>query len=184
MLEVEVKLKVDNSSVLAKLSEQKFEKGTTEYEKDVYFNSDKFELKAQDKALRIREHRNLETGEHDFVMNYKGPKLDNISMTREETEFVVPDYETGESLLNGLGFFAAGTVEKVRTHYTRGKTTCCLDKVTCLGEFLEVEIMAEDKDYDNAIREIEDLLEALGLKMSDSIRNSYLSMVMKQTDLK
>ena len=115
-------------------------------------------------------------------MNYKGPKLDNITMTREETEFVIPDYETGERLFNGLGFYAAGIVEKTRIHYTRGKTTCCLDKVTGLGEFLEIEIMAENKDYDDAIREIEALLQILGLKMSDSIRNSYLSMVMKQAD--
>lgn len=177
MLEVEVKIKVCLKDVMTKLSELGFVKGSVEYEKDVYFNSDNYDLKAADKALRIRQHRNKLTGKQNFVMNFKGPKVDETTMTREETEFDIPDFEHGEKLFNGLGFYAAGVVEKNRIHYSKGKITCCLDTVTGLGEFLEIEILAEDKDYDKAVEIIKDLLSKLGLNMEDTIRHSYLSML-------
>jgi len=100
-------------------------------------------------------------------------------MTRKETEFTIPSFIEGESLLNGLGYFAAGRVEKERTHYAKDNITCCLDTVTNLGEFLEIEIIAGEEEYDLAICKINDLLNKLGLRMEDTIRHSYLSMLME-----
>ena len=177
MLEVEVKVKtkLDKAEIL--LQNLNFTKGTTVYEKDTYYNSKQLDLKEADKALRIREHRDIDLKDTIFILNFKGPKIDTTTMTREESEFEVPNFETCEKMLNGLGFFATGNVEKTRIHYKKDNVTCCLDSVTNLGEFLEIEIMAEESEYDVAISKIKDLLGKLGLGMSDTIRKSYLSML-------
>lgn len=177
MLEVEVKVKADLDIVISKLEELGYTRGTTVYEKDVYYNSEFKNLKSEDKALRIREYRDLVSGSDRFVLNFKGPKIDSISMSRAETEFEIPSFEAGEEILNGLGFYEAGRVEKTRTYYNLGRTECCLDRVTNLGEFLEIEIMAEESDYQGAMAEIESLMNKLGLYMKDSIKTSYLSML-------
>lgn len=177
MLEVEVKVKTELDKVEIILQNLDFAKGTTVYEKDAYFNSKQLNLKEADKALRIREHRDIDSEVTTFVLNYKGPKLDDSTMTREETEFEVPTFEDGEKVLNGLGFFVAGNVEKTRIHYKKDNVTCCLDSVINLGEFLEIEIMADESEYDAAISKIKELLDKLGLDMSHTIRESYLSML-------
>ncbi len=176
MLEVEIKIRVDIEDTINKLVAIGFARGTTVYEYDTYYNG-LVDLKAADKALRIREHRDVDTGVTKYVLNYKGPKIDDVTMTREETQFTVPTFRHGEIVLNGLGYEAAGCVEKTRIHYKKDDLTCCLDSVTDLGDFLEVEIMADDTGYEAAVSKIEDLLKALGLSMEDTIRHSYLSML-------
>lgn len=176
-LEIEVKVKIPHQKVIGCLKALGFSQTTTVYEKDTYFNSSSYDLKVADKALRIREHRNLDTDKSEYTLNFKGPKLDDTTMTREETEFEIPSYAHGERLFNGLGFFAAGGVEKTRMQYTKGEITCCLDNVTGLGEFLEIEIVAPESRYDASIEKINALLQELGLSMDDTIRHSYLSMI-------
>jgi len=203
MLEVEVKVKTDTATIVPRLLEMGFVQGTSEYERDSYFNGEKIDLKAEDKALRIRESRScapdsLERapgsaghalyyppdtvqGQNSscsrYVMNYKGPKIDNSTMTRAETEFEIPSFEAGKNMLSGLGFHIAGVVEKTRVHYMKDEITCCLDTVTDLGEFLEIEIIAEEAEYENAMLRISDLLLKLGLSMEDTVRESYLCML-------
>ena len=204
MIEAEIKIKISNkNSIVYLLTEFGYCKDTAEYELDQYYNSTTYNLKSKDMALRIREHRLLsidcetddvgmihnqnflgeclstESEAHPhFTLNYKGPKLDDKTMTREEVEFEIPSYEAGNALLNGLGFKAAGRVEKVRTHYTKDDITCCIDSVTGLGDFLEIEILTDEDKYQNALDRIETLLGELGYTMQDTVRKSYLSMLM------
>lgn len=177
MLEVEVKVKVDIVRIEPQLKALGFIKGSSVYERDSYFNGTHKDLKEEDKALRIREYRNLDTDKTKYIINFKGPKKDDITMTREETEFEIPSYEHGEIMLNGLGFYVAGGVEKVRTYYNIGNLTCCLDRVTNLGEFMELEIMAEEFEYDDAINNIKGILSSLNLDISQTIRESYLCLL-------
>lgn len=179
MLEVEVKIKLDDfDGVITKLVELGYQKGTTVYEYDNYYNSKYYDLKEADKALRIRKHLNVETGAVKYVLNYKGPKCDDYTMTREEYQFEVPSLELGESIINGLGYHVAGNVEKTRIHYVKDGIKICLDEVTNLGKYMELEVMAGDESgYDEAISIINDILLSLGYSMSDSIRKSYLSMI-------
>ena len=56
--------------------------------------------------------------------------------------------------------------------------TACVDQVTGLGDFLELEIIVEDETRrEAALREIEILLGKLGYTMQDTTRTSYLSMI-------
>ena len=98
-------------------------------------------------------------------------------MTREETQFEVSSFEAGRIVLNGLEFYPAGEVEKIRVHYLKEDITCCLDTVTGLGDFFEIEVMVEESGYDEAIARINDLLQELGLSMEDTVRESYLCML-------
>jgi len=177
MLEVEVKIKINHEIIVGKLEGLGYVKGTTVYEKDTYYNSAYLDLKREDKALRIREHRDVDTNVTKYVLNYKGPKIDDITMTRDETQFEVPSFEHGNKVINGLGFFEAGKVEKVRIHYELDGIRCCLDKVTDLGDFLEIEIMAKEDEYDQAVNQIKELLYSLSLDIKDTICHSYLSML-------
>ena len=177
MLEVEVKIKIDIEAVEPALSSLGYRRGTTVYEYDRYFNGRQLDLKQADKALRIREHKDVDSGEVKYVLNFKGPKLDDSTMTREETQFEVPSMEACITVLNGLDFYEAGNVEKTRIHYVKDDITCCLDRVTALGDFLEVEIMADEEHYEDAVSRIEALLKQLGLEMDNTIRKSYLSML-------
>ena len=179
MLEVEVKVKVDDfGPVEEQLQKLAFARSAPIIEEDVYFNSDRYDLKEADKALRIRMHKFPETGKSDFILNYKGPKKDDTTMTRQETQFKVPGYDVTRELLEGLGYKPASKVIKTRVHYTNGDVTCCLDDVTWLGKFLEIEIMTDEQGYDDAVSRIRNLLDVLGFKMEDTIRQSYLTMVM------
>lgn len=183
MIEVEVKIRVSHNDICKKIALLGFEKVSKEYEKDVYYNGRVIDLKAEDKALRIREYRNAENDISHFIMNYKDARLDESTMTRPETEFEIPDFEKGNELLNGIGFFPKGEVEKTRISYKKENITICLDNVTGLGEFIEVEVMTPDESgYDMAMGKINELLKELGLKAKDSISNSYLSMLMGIND--
>lgn len=174
MLEVEVKVKIDNQNIEAKLIELGFKRGVKAIESDTYFNGNCKDLKAEDKALRIRETRAGDISE--ITLNYKGPKVDDKTMTREEIEFNVP-LEDGFKLLAGLGYKPAGEVIKERQTFILDECTCCLDNVKDLGEFLEIEIIAKEEDYDKSVKKINELLELLGLSMEDTIRESYLCML-------
>ncbi|MCQ2081986.1 MAG: class IV adenylate cyclase [Lachnospiraceae bacterium] len=177
MLEIEVKLRIESSIAIKHLTALGFNKECTVYEKDTYFNGEYIDLKKEDKALRIRIHRNIETGNTNFTLNFKGPKIDNVSMSREETEFEVPSYEQANSFLCGLGFHPAGEVEKNRTTYKKEDITCCIDNVTGLGEFLEIEIIAPEDKYEESMKRIEDILSSMELSINNTIRESYLCML-------
>lgn len=193
MLEVEVKVKIDDQNqsktgnndfknIGEILLDLGFTKEESVFEKDTYFNGKTKDLRASDMALRIRENRNLDSGEVVFLLTFKGPKIDDSTMTRQETEFEIPSFEHGKMLLDGLDYFVAGEVEKTRISYIKDDITCCVDLVKNLGKFLEIEIMAEEEEYDLAISRIKELLGKLGLSLDDTIRNSYLSMLEGSVD--
>ena len=181
MLEVEVKLKINLKKVENKLKNLGFKLESVVYEKDTYFNSEIINLYKEDKALRIREHKELaediNNSNPHFTLNFKGPKIDDSTMTRSETEFEIPSYTAGETLIKGLGFTEAGNVEKIRSYFKKENINCCLDTVTNLGEFMEIEILTNDSGYDLAIKKIDDLLKMLGYTRADTTRKSYLSML-------
>ena len=101
-------------------------------------------------------------------------------MTRKELELEISDGETGIELLKSIGFYPTTPVEKLRQYFHRERMTACVDQVTGLGDFLELEIIVEDETKRTAaLSEIEILLGVLGYTMQDTTRTSYLSMIEK-----
>ncbi len=87
MIEVEVKIPIESiEEIEGQLIHNGFKYQKTVVETDTYFTSDHYDMRKHDKALRIRTTENRDTGEMRAQLGCKGPKLDNISMTRKETE--------------------------------------------------------------------------------------------------
>ena len=178
MIEVEVKVKADHSQVRSVLQKLGAIKIGIENQSDTYFAAPYRDFAKTDEALRIRSL------DGQAVLTYKGPKLDKVSKTREELETSV-DEATTAKILHALGFSDAGIVRKKREVFRAGEITVCLDAVEGLGEFLEVEIIAEDeKDLDISREKLFELLKQFGAGEKDSIRTSYLEMVLDKRSYK
>lgn len=174
MIEVEVKVRADHSKAYPILKKIGAIKLGVENQSDVYFAAPHRDFAKTDEALRIRSLND------QAVLTYKGPKLDGISKTREEFETPV-DEETTIQILHALGFSEAGVVRKKREVFRAGEITVCLDIVEELGEFLEVEIVAEnEKGLETSRAKLFELLKEFGTGEKDSIRTSYLEMVLEK----
>lgn len=180
MIEVEIKLKIsDKADVIHKLEAQGFRKTHKVTETDIYFNGNDRDFRRTDEALRIRRTEDSDDlGKTTNKLTYKGRRLDNISMTREETEISIDDFEGMNKILLSLGYRPVRPVVKTREYYEDDKMTALIDDVEGLGDYLELEIMAEDESFrSDALRLIELELKELGYSLSDTTTTSYLTML-------
>ncbi len=144
---------------------------------DTYYDAPDRDFAATDEALRIRRETVVsDDGERRALVTYKGPLVDEASKTREEHETAVADDEELAGVLDGLGYAPAATVEKRREQYALDGLTVVLDRVTDLGEFVEVEV--ESEDVDAAREAVFACLDRLGLDPDEQIRTSYLGMLL------
>ena len=165
-----------------KLLETGFIYQKTVVETDTYFTSDHYDMRKKDKALRIRKTENLDTGEVKAQLNCKGPKLDQVSMTRKETEIDIYEPEKMEDILKELEFYPASCrVKKTRGYYIKDHMTAAADKVENLGNFLELEIIvAKEEERAGGLDMIYELMRMLGCEKTETVRDSYLSMLEKR----
>ncbi len=180
MIEVEVKIPVKNiEEIKEKLLQNGFIYQKTVVETDTYFTSDHYDMRKKDKALRIRETKNLDTGKMKAQLNCKGPKLDQISMTRKETEIEIQEPEKMVDVLTELEFYPASKrVKKTRGYYIKNQMTAAVDLVENLGSFLELEIIVEkEEDRAAGLDAIYDVMKLLGCEKIETVRRSYLSML-------
>ena len=179
MYEVELKVRAAHDGVRNRLGDIGAEPSGTVRQIDTYYDHPVRDFAETDEAFRIR----LEAGGADgndsrTRVTYKGPLVDPDSKTREELETEIEDGETMASILEALSFEAAATVEKTRERFRYDGYTITLDSVDGLGEFVEIETGAEEIDpaRDGAI----ELLDRLGLNAEDSIRRSYLGLLLDE----
>ena len=186
MIEVEIKLplrrqeKTEETGRIAEvLCSMGFRKAARFRQRDTYFDNEAGEIRGGGKALRIRETEDLMKGVVTAELNFKGPRMDQVSMTRQELETEVGQAETGRRILAALGFSPVlPEVVKERTEYRREEITAALDRVEGLGDFLELEILAdEETENGKVLQKLEELLGELGYQMSDTVTRSYLSML-------
>lgn len=173
MIEVEVKVRADHSKVRSILQKLGAIKIGVENQSDTYFAAPYRDFAKTDEALRIRSL------DGRAVLTYKGPKLDKVSKTREELETPVDGAITAK-IFHALGFMEAGAVHKKREIFRAGEIIVCLDTVEGLGEFLEVELdVTGEKDIKSSREQLFEFLSKLGVNEKDSIRTSYLEMVLE-----
>ena len=146
-------------------------------ETDTYFNGDCRDFRETDEALRLRSSRLLPGGEGECLLTYKGPKVDAASSTRVEHETAVSDPEAAARLLAALGYRPAFVVDKLRSEYRLDGVTLCLDQVSGLGLYLELETLLEDAGREAAVERLLALLDALGVPRSRLTRSSYLELL-------
>jgi adenylate cyclase class 2 len=170
MIEIEIKARASHQHLKKMLADMGADFFGVENHSDTYYNSPNRDFAQTDEALRIRSVNGRS------VLTYKGQKLDTISKTREEFETEV-DGENARSILLALGYFESGNVSKKREIYKLDDITIVLDTVEGLGEFMEVEIVAEENS-EEAKEKMFAFLEELGIRQEDTIRTSYLEMVL------
>ena len=67
---------------------------------------------------------------------------------------------------------------KLRSNYRLGDISVSLDDVENLGTFMEIEALAEEKDFELQEKRVLELLEKLGFSEGDIIKDSYLELIM------
>lgn len=140
------------------------------HEVDTYFNHPSRDFAETDEALRIRV-----SNTHHFL-TYKGEKIDPYSITRDEIETRIENADAAQQLLAKLGFIPVAEVKKTRRVYQLRKFTICVDDVSKVGTFVEVETTGESlEDLRNGALGI---LKTLGLTAYE--RKSYLELLLEK----
>lgn len=185
MIEVEVKIFINNISDLEHdLITLGFEKGELWTEKDVYFDNEARQITNADGALRIRSCENMQDHKSQAYLTYKGPKMDDVSMTRNEFETEIFSVDNGKEILNALGYTFAFQVNKNRQYYYYQDISACIDQVLGLGDFLELEILvAKEEEKTEALERLLNIICQLGYQKDDLICSSYLSMLINKQAL-
>jgi adenylate cyclase class 2 len=182
LYEVEQKFRLAESaeSIVARL----LELGATEIgdvrQADHYFNHPVRDFSTTDEALRIRS-----VGDQNWL-TWKGPKIDQKTKTRHEIESALGDGtktadEIGEVLMI-LGFHSVAIVRKFRKQFELDRDgrqfEFALDRVDEVGEFLEVELLADQDGLLAAQDALKSVCDELGLLDSSIERKSYLGMLL------
>jgi adenylate cyclase class 2 len=145
---------------------------------DTYFSHPARNFAETDEALRLRR-----VGEANFI-TYKGPKLDLQTKTRRELELPLPlgagEFDRFSELFVVLGFAVVATVRKRRELgwlMHRGmRVEAALDSVEAVGQFVELEIAADDAGLAAAQACIGSL--AGQLDLANPERRSYLELLL------
>jgi adenylate cyclase, class 2 len=181
-LEVELKFPLaDRVQMEQHLHELQAEREAEIRHVDRYFNHPGRDFAETDEALRIR------TAGSSCRITYKGPVLDPRVKTRREIELPVgtaaSDADQLAELLLALGFREVRAVAKTRTPWSLTwddrEAEVVLDQVEGLGDFVELELLAEDSDRDAAQESVLRLAERLGLEQPAE-RRSYLQLLLEQ----
>jgi adenylate cyclase class 2 len=178
-IEVEQKFRLlERSAIDARLASLNPSPPTATVQVDCYFAHPNRDFARTDEALRLRRE-----GELNYI-TYKGPKLDQATKTRREIEVALPAGqptadETAE-LLQALGFSRVAEVTKHRVeskvHWQGWEVGVSLDDVVGLGNFVELEIMADQRAVDAARECLASLAAHLGLGNCE--RRSYLELLL------
>lgn len=178
MIEVEIKVKIDNPVLIrSKLEKLSCIHSDCQIHRDTYYNAiDSIcarDFAKTDEALRIRR-----IGEISFL-TYKGPKIDMLSKSRKEIEIEIKDTKSADEILTALGFTQVMTVIKNRDIFRLDNYEISLDTVKGLGDFLEIETTAEfENEVPSKVDSIFELLAELDIKQEDTITKSYLELLL------
>lgn len=180
-VEVELKFRVDDPSrVRDVVRTLEARQGETVGQVDTYFAHPVRDFATTDEALRVRI-----VGPTGCV-TYKGPLLDAVTKSREETELWfaggAADAERFGGVLERLGFMRVRAVVKRREPWSLGwqgrDVEVALDEVEGLGTFVELETGASRESFEDAKASLLALAERLELR--DSERRSYLALLLAQ----
>lgn len=194
-MEVEIKIKLkDKEDFIKKLMNLGTIYKADLNHTDIYYNmpENSRDFALTDEALRLRKNieyppnelnnpQKIVTQSCDFT--YKGPKLDKTTKTRIEHVCRIMDPDKLDLILKALGFRTIISVLKTRQlfhlEHNNQHVEIVVDKVQYLEGYyaeFEIQVPSEDKISDSK-KVIFDLIKVLGYSSEDSIRISYLELV-------
>src|SRR3954468_17481555 len=170
-VEIEAKMKVqEHGSVRSQLEKLGATKVGEFLEVNTFFDTEDRSLLAADRGLRIRIKRDTKSGEHEYILTTKGPRLHGQLKSREETEVTIGDAKQMTAVLEQLGFRTVLSFEKRRESWTLNGCHVELDEVPHLGTYIEIEGPGEDK--------VMKVREQLGLSDRPLVKASYIALLM------
>ncbi|MHA1755107.1 MAG: class IV adenylate cyclase [Candidatus Odinarchaeia archaeon] len=177
MIEIEVKFPVkDVNKLKRKLTEIGAIKLHSQIEEDIYFQHPTIDFSITDEALRLRKING------EYTLTYKGSKLDKTTKTREEINVRVDDGDSFKEILIRMKFKPFMEVTKTRDIYSLNEIHIYLDNVNSLGYFVELEkIVSNQKELEEEKRKIFETVKKLGLSEKNSIRKSYLELLLEKS---
>ena len=181
MIEVEIKLPIPEAdNFKAKLLNLGFRESGYLQEHDTYFDNPEGSIRANGQALRVRVTKDPGTGKSSAQINFKGKKLDRQTAARQELETGVEDGAVCREILRAIGYVpVVPEVRKERRMLCMDQVTACLDRVDGLGDFLELEVIVRKENLrEKCLVQMREILQELGLSMDNTVRTSYLSMLM------
>ncbi len=179
--EVENKYAIEDPAlVVEQLADFKVRWSEPAHQADWYFAHPVRDFAVTDEALRIRS-----IGAENFI-TYKGPKIDTATKTRREIELPlasgVDRPAAYGALLESLGFRPVATVRKRRRIgrciWNETPIEIAVDEVPDVGNFIELEILADQQTLARAQATLVELARRLGLEQP--VRRSYLEMLMSK----
>jgi adenylate cyclase, class 2 len=194
LIEVEVKIRIADLDLLHK----KFKHQGGVYKlsllhEDTYYNMPigLRDFADSDEALRIRSSTEYDKSKQNSkkticYFTYKGKKIDCISKSRQEIELKFDDAKSMREILTIIGFRETLTVKKERElyefEYKGNRIEALIDYLPALNSyFLEVELTAHSSEELNEKRELLfDFLSLFGYTKEDSIRKSYLELIIRK----
>jgi adenylate cyclase class 2 len=180
MLEVEVKARLeDKASLVARLNLLGAVYTGKLEEKDIYFNHPCRDFRQTDEALRLRTVTTGKTAPEQIFLTYKGKKLGHGVKSREEFTVQLRDEEGIQNIFKKLGFKEVGVVKKARELFKLGEISVCIDQVSNLGTFVEIEIVQPAENFKNSKRRILSLLDKLGINPSQIVEKTYLELILE-----
>jgi adenylate cyclase, class 2 len=149
-------------------------------EVDTYLRHPVRSFAQTDEALRVRQANS------HVLVTYKGPKVDSTTKTRTEIELELArgQYTSNQVLdfWERLGFAPVREVRKdrelFRIQWHGQEVHVSLDNVHGLGDFIELEILAQPAKLEESRQILKNLAEHLGLRNSE--RKSYLELLLEK----
>jgi len=174
MLEIELKVRVTSlDTIRQRLISLNAQSCGRLHEHDIYYNAPHRDFGVTDEAVRVRYTN------HHAVITYKGAKINASGLkAREELTTAVESGKVFEQILNRLGFTKTAEVNKWRENFRFRNAAISLDSVDELGNFAEIEIMADNNDSD-APAQIEKISKEIGIQ-GEPILTSYLELLLSK----
>jgi adenylate cyclase class 2 len=170
-VEIEAKMKVpDHHALRCKLAELGATPRGRFLEVNTFFDTEDRALLAGDKGLRLRQNRDIDSQAEQFVITFKGPRLNGKVKSREELEVVVGNGDDAVELLEKLGFHRMLSFQKRRDSFRLDDCSVELDELPHLGCYVEI----EGPDEAAVLR----VREKLGLAGVHLVRASYIALLM------
>lgn len=182
MNEIEVKAKLkDKDTVMSRLKKMGLEIHASKYQKDtVYWPNDIKDPSGRlfgRNFLRIREQK---VGNDKKVLFTIKQCLENqLDSIEQEIEIKEKDISTMFAIFKLLDFYKFNTIEKKRINANIGDIEVCIDDVTDLGSFIELEKFSEKDKIDDTHKELNAMLKKLGIKKEDYVYEGYDILVHK-----
>lgn len=189
--EVEVKLPITSMESIEEIILQAGGvRLNSETQSDIYFDHPCRSFSVTDESVRLRQRTPLgdsslsDSGYAPIELTYKGPKIDKKTKTRIEYTADLGSIEPITAILENTGFKRVATIIKQRTFFDIDGITASIDDVIGVGQYIELELIAEGEDSMNAARErILSLLKTMGLDEDDLVRESYLELYLERVSL-